>query len=124
MKFKKQFRLVLLVFLCGFGMITLRFTQAKTLHDPTRPPVTQISTTQQNKNNTLQWQLSAILISAERRIATINGIIVRQGELIQGAKVLDIQAVTVTLKKQNKDIRLYLFPPANIKTLTSGFYDE
>lgn len=88
---------------------------AKAFVDPTRPPG---ATTQQQVFSSVRknspWSLSSTLIASKRRIATINGKLLRPGERVNGAILIDIQAWNVTLKKNNKTFKIYMFKKPKI----------
>lgn len=64
--------------------------------DPLRPP--DFSSEQsQPQFNADAWTLNSTLVSAERRLANINGRTVRPGETVGGAKVLTINNGRVRL---------------------------
>lgn len=54
------------------------------------------------------WKLSSILVSGVRSHAIINDRLVKNGDTINGAKVIRIDAKTVSLTKQGKTILLSL----------------
>jgi len=86
------------------------------LVDPTRPPGAAVQKHSLfSIKNRSPWRLSSTLIARERKIATINGKIVRQGERINGATVIDIQAWNVTLRKNKKTFKVYLFSKNKIR---------
>ena len=67
--------------------------------DPMRPPTLPIARvpTQQVTDST-QWQLKLIRRSGDRQVALINGELVREGELVNGARVKSIGQHQVILK--------------------------
>lgn len=82
------------------------------LSDPMRPPTGVV--TAPAVSRVTQWQLTAILISPERRLATINNQVVAVGEKIGGARVkaiyghaveLDVNGSTLVLKPQTQAVR-------------------
>jgi len=92
-----------------FLVIVVQGVKASSLLDPTRPPgITYQQRVSVIKKQTL-WRLSSTLISSNRKSATINGKLVRQGDSINGAKIIDIQAWDVTLKRNNKKFKVYMF---------------
>ena len=74
------------------------------LRDPTRPmilPGEQVTATGKP-------ELSAIIISKDRRIAVISGSVVRVGDIIGNAKVVSIESNTVQLDAPSGRITLNL----------------
>ena len=63
------------------------------LRDPTRP-----ATMQGDAVHAENYELSAILISTERKIAVINGIWVHEGQQFEGATILSISANAVEIQ--------------------------
>jgi hypothetical protein len=84
------------------------------LEDPTRPPrasvapqkdqAAKVATSATKKT----WSLDSILIAKERRIAVINGVIVKKGKRVNGARVVSIKKSSVTLYKKGKYFKLSL----------------
>lgn len=78
--------------------------------DPMRPVRYQASvanTTPMKKNgqklvNTKAWRLTAVLISAERSVAVINGKSVQEGEILNGFKLVKIMPDKVLLKNKQR----------------------
>jgi len=100
--------LVISTLLLQLAMI--KTVSAKQYSDPTRPP----GVSQKQLNNTVHekktsWRLSSTLIASERKIATVNGKLVRPGDRVNGAVLIDIQAWNVTLKKNDKLFKVYMF---------------
>ncbi len=96
--------------------VLLISVNATPLQDPTRPPNQQLQKKSLYKGTSqYRWKLSSTLISSERKIATINGKLVRPGERINGAILVDIDAWNVTLIKNNKEFKVYLFNRNKIK---------
>jgi MSHA biogenesis protein MshK len=48
-------------------------------------------------------EVSAILISPQRRIAVINGELYREGDLVEGAELVRIEAESVRLKRAGEE---------------------
>jgi len=56
------------------------------------------------------WVLTSTLVSEGRRLATINGRTVRQGQSIGGAQVIKIDPAGVTLLQDGERKRIALLP--------------
>lgn len=81
---------------------------AQLLSDPTRPPGNvQLVEAGESQPGA---QLQSILISADRRLAVINGETVRQGGKYRDATVLRISEASVVLRHTDRDERLDLLP--------------
>lgn len=53
-------------------------------------------------------ELSAILVSSQRRIAVINGRFYREGDVVDGAEVLRIDPESVQLRRGNENLEVRL----------------
>ena len=77
--------------------------------DPMRPLHYQTSLSQQAKAEgvtTKDWTLTAVLISAERSVAVINGKTLQQGETIGGYRLVKIMPDKVLLKNGQRKLVL------------------
>jgi hypothetical protein len=88
-----------------------QISHAEVLIDPTRPA------NYQHKGDkgvgikaAPRWVLSSTLISPARRVATINGKTVTEGEHLGAARVVTIESASVVLMDGNKEIVLELLP--------------
>jgi len=83
--------------------------QAQALTDPTRPPSATAGApaSQQEASTT---QLQSILLSSGRKLAVINGNMVRLGGMVGEARVVRISETEVVLKKGDETEVLKLFP--------------
>ena len=95
------------------------------LPDPTRPatfvdtnlePSIFVETDVKEKIN---WKLSAIRISAEDRTAIVNGKLVRVGDAIGTAKVLEINPLSVVIDHEDRKLIVRLFNYQVIKDYKS-----
>lgn len=75
--------------------------------DPTRPP-TYTETQGEEEHPIAVFELDAILISKDKSVAVINGQTVKQGDEIEGAKVISIQPNVVQLDTSGGKITLIL----------------
>ena len=105
--------------------MTLAYAHAEALPDPTRPanystrPVsTEVLPAQLN-----DWDVRAIRSSASGRNAVVNGRVVKVGDTINTAVILDITPDTVVLDFDRKQLVLRLMPEA-IKTRTAEPLDR
>lgn len=90
------------------------------LDDPTRPPGSRPSIPKGSTHvKQRKWVLTSTLISRERRIATINGRIVVSGDVINGARVVEILPTLVTLRSKQRKIRINLLS-GKIKQLSKN----
>jgi len=76
---------------------------ADELRDPTRPEIIN-----NNSGPVTQLELNAIIISSDRQVAIINGIVVKVGDTIGNAKVISIAPNTVQLEAPAGKIMLFM----------------
>jgi len=90
------------------------------LQDPTRPPQTiaMSRSTAVKAVSAPVYSLSSTLISAQRRLAVINGVTVGEGDRIEAATVKQIQPQAVTLVNGQKEWTLTL-GQNHVKTLAT-----
>lgn len=95
--------LCLLVLLCG----PVSAAETGRLQDPLRPvryqaPVVEKKAEVERQN----WSLSAVLLSADRAVAVINGQSLQLGDLLDGYRLVKIEPGKVLLRKNRKQIVL------------------
>jgi len=73
------------------------------LRDPTQPESASLVATQP-----YQPGLSAVIVSTDRRLAVIDGKIVREGQMVNGNTIISIQENHVKLHGANGDTTLFL----------------
>lgn len=80
------------------------------LQDPTRPPTAAAAAVRAPTPGTTnpRWVLSSTLVSPQRRTAVINGRLLAVGEHIDGARVTDIQADSVRLRVDGREVSLMM----------------
>lgn len=99
----KNMMLILLV-------MTANAVKAEVLPDPTRPPDYQDTVFMQDlPQEMIDWRVTAIRLSDMDRTAIINGIIVREGETVGTAKVIEIQPIHVILEYNGRKAAVRLF---------------
>lgn len=74
--------------------------------DPMRPD--HVQGTHVRATDTPHWSLSSTLISAQRRLAVVNGVTVGVGDEVAGARVLAILPYAVKLKHDDRVLTVYL----------------
>ena len=91
---------------------------AAALEDPTRPAdfVGTVDAEGSQQAQEPAWTVSSILIAKDRRIAVINGITVRQGDEVDGARVIRILPTAVRLRDSVGTFAVKLLP-AQVKAL-------
>ncbi len=104
-----------------FSVQALSVCQAASLIDPTRPYdyVPADSRTEEPvvlPREQVQWDLSVIRIGKDSRFAIINGQLVRPGEQIESAKLLEIKPSEVVLEYDNRSVIVTLLDRAVKKT--------
>lgn len=107
------------LFICS--MVICPVTSAE-FHDPMRPPPYALQKLRLDKMKTSQvkapivhkqknaepWVLSSILYSSQRKHAIINNRLVRQGEVVKGARLIKLKPDSVHLKLKDRVIKLSL----------------
>lgn len=82
--------------------------------DPTRPPsLTPAVAPAAAPSATRPWRLSSVLISPDRRVAVIDGNVLRLGERIDGAELVEIQSHAVKLRRGERFFTIDM--SANVK---------
>ncbi|MBL7000329.1 MAG: hypothetical protein ISR73_10745 [Gammaproteobacteria bacterium] len=74
-----------------------------------------------------QWVLSSILYSTQRRHAIINNQLVRQGEMVQGARLIRLTPDSARLRVKGKVIELTLLnkkTKSNYKTFHKSHHEN
>jgi len=109
MRVKLRRRMIAALGLSGLIPIAL----ASALGDPTRPANRdRMGTGQKVVPATRDWVLNSTLIAPQRRVAVINGRLVSEGELVDGARVIEIRKLNVLLQTPGRRITLQLLPEA------------
>ena len=77
--------------------------QGTVLPDPTRPYRygSEIAITQL-PDEKVEWRLSGIRIRENTRTAILNGRLVREGDELDGARVMEIRPAEITLQQEEK----------------------
>jgi MSHA biogenesis protein MshK len=88
-------------------MISLTSQSAQ---DPMRPPSWMSNRSAPVVINTDNLELQQILISTNRKLAIINESVVKEGEIIAGAKILKITKQWVKVKRQGRILTLKISP--------------
>jgi hypothetical protein len=94
------------------------------LPDPTRP-ANYFSESkepvffQESKDGKRIWTLSAVRVSKKDRTAILNGKLVREGDKVNQAKVLEISPQSVVIEHDNKKLIVRLFNDLVIKKYKS-----
>ena len=93
---------------------------AEALPDPTRPYGygAEIAV-EQIPQEKVQWRLGGIRIKEDKRSAILNGKLVKEGDKLDGAVVVEIKPSEVTLQQQDKRLVIKLLL-SNIKQPVSA----
>lgn len=110
---------LLLVTLCSLQAFTV--IMAAPLIDPTRPYDYVAATTKTDEpvvlpREQIQWDLSVIKIGSTSRFAIINGQLVRPGESVDSARLIEIRPAAVVLEYDKQTIIVTLLDRAVKKT--------
>lgn len=78
--------------------------------DPTRPPMVLRSPGVEQKSPATELKLDTVLVSPGRRVAVINGNVLREGDEVGGATIeqIDLQGVVINRGGQQVTLRLGL----------------
>lgn len=94
------------------------------LRDPLRPlagaPSVAVEAEAVTQKQPLELQLEAVLLSAERAVAIINGQSLQLGDRIEGFRVSKIEASRVELQKKKNKIVLHRAGTGLKKAFSSG----
>ena len=110
-----------------FLSIPVLVTANTELPDPTRPanyivesnePVS-IEVFSESTKEQISWTLSAVRISDKDKTAIINGKLVREGDEIDQAKIVDIKSQSVVIDHENKKLIVRLFNDLVIRNYKS-----
>lgn len=89
------------------ALLALAPAAAQEIGDPTRPTTFRTSAPVETLAQP-QWRLQSTLVASQRRVAVINGRTVREGEMIDGARLLEITAAGVRLERGGQSFELTL----------------
>jgi MSHA biogenesis protein MshK len=103
-KMRFSFYLMFSLIVCGSYCASIAAAQ-----DPTRPPSWMTGSTAAKTSKKLPI-LQQILISENRKSAVINGKLVSEGEMVAGAKLININRDWVTILRSGRRITLRLVP--------------
>ena len=99
------------------SLLTLAYAHAETLPDPTRPAnySARLLSKEVLPLQLINWDVRAIRTSASGRNAVVNGKLVRIGDTLESATIVDITPATVVINLDRKQLVLRLMPE-DIKT--------
>lgn len=105
-------RLVLCCLLLMIGWTSVWAAEKNILQDPLRPARYQASTSnpvavEYAASKQQDWHLSAVLISAQRAVAVINGQSLQVGDRLGGYQLIKIEATKVLLRNKQKQLVLH-----------------
>lgn len=110
-----MYRGILILLLAGLAGLA----QAEVLDDPTRPPGHRLSAPGKPARAP-GWHLSGIWIHEGRRLALINGRLVRPGQTVDGAKLVAVTPTTAKLQRGERIITVRLLPRRVKKATTTA----
>ena len=111
-----------------FTLLPVLVVAKAELPDPTRPATYMVKDTapiyvevfDENTKEKISWKLSAIRISKNDRTAIVNGKLVRVGDDIDQAKVLEIKPLSVVIDHDDQKLIVRLFKNQVIKDYKSS----
>lgn len=90
---------------------------ASELRDPTKPPMITAGENVQVENKS-DFLVTSIIISDISRRAVINGVIVKQGDVVGGETITDIHPSWVEVSQNGTHRKLFLIPLGFKKTVS------
>lgn len=100
-----MFELRRFLFVLAIAAVTTAAAQEPRLQDPMRPPApAQSEGAASSAAGGLS--LTAVLISASRRIALVNGKIYREGDRINGDEIVAIEQGSILIRRNGIDVRV------------------
>ena len=110
------------LFLLAASIMVLGYAYADTLPDPTRPANYSIQQASRKElpAQLIDWDVRAIKSSASGRNAVVNGKLVKVGDAIDKATIVDITPDTVVLTYERKPLVLRLMPESVKKRPTKS----
>jgi MSHA biogenesis protein MshK len=108
--------------LISFSLSVMANTE---LPDPTRPATyvnnneVYIEAFDDNSRETISWRLSAIRLSKNDKTAILNGKLVREGDHIGDAEIIEIKPLSVVINYENKNLIVRLFNNLVVKDYKS-----
>ncbi|NNC63510.1 MAG: hypothetical protein HKN84_01885 [Gammaproteobacteria bacterium] len=112
-------RLVLAFFLVNVATSGSVMAADPPLGDPMRPYV-PASPAAAGQRTARPLTLTGVLIAATRRIAVINGALYREGDTINGARIMRIESDSVQLRRGSEDVALQLERGIAIRRTNNG----
>lgn len=109
------FSLMLLLAVAAGGAVA----GATPLDDPTRPAdFAGSGDVAPLPEELVDWRLTAVRIGAESRTAVLNGAIVRTGDLVGQARVMEIKPGAVIVELGHRQLEVRLYDGGTMKTKT------
>ncbi len=116
------------ILIFSFALLPVSAMSYAELPDPTRPPDYNVASTEpvyveafdENTKEKMSWTLSAIRISKKDKTAIVNGKLVRVGDDINQAKVLEINSQSVVINHDAQRLIVRLFNNRVIKDYNSS----
>ncbi len=112
----------------AFALLPMLVIAKAELPDPTRPATYMVKDVEpiyvevfdENTKEKVSWTLSAIRISEKDRTAIVNGKLVRVGDDIDQAKVLEIKPLSVVIDHNDQKLIVRLFNNQVVKDYKSS----
>ena len=99
-----------LLAVCALAAPLLALAEGGSLGDPTRPTALNEVVSTKVGDSGPRWRLQSTRVSAERRVAVINGKTLRVGDVVDGATLVDIRSNGVSLHFGRGRVELPLVP--------------
>ena len=111
----KHMKLTVMIMVTMLNLVPCFLRAAAELPDPTRPADYMVPGNIQIEElprELIDWSVTAIRITDSDRSAIVNGRLVRVGDEVGPAKILEIQPTSVILDYENKQVVVRLFSNA------------
>ena len=114
----RRFLLVLAV-----AAATTTVAQEPRVQDPMRPPAPPRSEGAAG-SPVAGLSLTAVLVSASRRIAIVNGQIYREGDSVNGEEIVAIEPGSILIRRGGTDVRVRVRNHAAVTTRNDGEHGQ
>ncbi len=101
--------------LCAAFLILPLESLADALADPTRPPARYAPVIEPTVRASARLQLESILISPYRRVAIINGLRVKEGDVVGDSVVTRISRASVSMRDGQRTFELKKYVSLTVK---------
>lgn len=109
-----------LVIFCGSFAFAVAGADELEIDDPTRPFIAAGASDSTVREEPPGLELTAVLVSASRRIAVINGRFYTEGERVNGELITAIEPGAIRLRRGDADVLIRIHRGGVVTTRTDG----